>query len=294
MAPTGSRRPGHSRRAQYGTFLNYLLAVAGAAAGGALLIAASSDATVFSGIRGTATDLAAPAGEAGAGARTESQGLLRALGAFFTKGSRVAKLEREVAEARVRLVEAQALHEENRELRALLKLAQSQPKPVASARLIGSTASSTRRFALLGVGSSQGVGPGMPVISPLGLIGRVLEVGRSSARVLLITDSQSIIPVRRASDGIVALAVGNPDGTVHLKLQSLALNPLKAGDAFVTSGSGGLFRPGIPFAVVAKPTRDGAIARPLSNPASTDFVIVEPQWDEAGGDPTLPAPAGAQ
>ena len=49
MAPTGSRRPGHSRRAQYGTFLNYSLAVAGAAAGGALLLVVASDATAFSG-----------------------------------------------------------------------------------------------------------------------------------------------------------------------------------------------------------------------------------------------------
>ena len=294
MAPTGSRRPGHSRRAQYGTFLNYSLAVAGAAAGGALLLVVASDATAFSGLRGAATDLAAPAGEVGAGARAESQGLLLTLGAYFTKGSRVAQLEREVAQARVRLVEAEALHEENRELRALLKLSQSDPKPIASARLIGSSASSTRRYATLGVGSLQGVAPGMPVVSPLGLIGRVLEVGRSSARVLLITDSQSIIPVRRASDGTVALAVGHPDGTVQLKLQSLGVNPLRAGDAFVTSGSGGLFRPGIPFAVVARPTRDGAIARPLSDPAATDFVIVEPQWDEAGLDSTLPAPAGGQ
>ena len=134
----------------------------------------------------------------------------------------------------------------------------------------------------------------MPVISPLGLVGRVLEVGRSSARVLLVTDSESIIPVRRARDGVVALAVGQPDGTVRLKLQSLGVNPLRAGDAFVTSGSGGLFRPGIPFAVVARPTRDGAIARPLSNPASTDFVVVEPQWDEALPDPTLPPAAGGQ
>ncbi len=294
MAPTGSRRPGHSRRAQYGTFLNYLLAVAGAAAGGALLLAAMGDASAFSGLRTTATDLAAPAGEAGAGARAESQSLLRSLGGFFTKGSRVTQLEREVAEARVRLVEAEALHEENRELRAMLKLAQSDPRPIASARLIGSSSSSTRRFALIGAGSDQGVAPGMPVVSPLGLVGRVLEGGRSSARVLLITDSQSIIPVRRASDGIVALAIGQPDGTVQLKLQSLGINPLRAGDAFVTSGSGGLFRPGIPFAVVAKPTRDGAIARPLSNPASTDFVIVEPQWDEARADATLPPPAGGQ
>ena len=294
MAPTGSRRPGHSRRAQYGTFLNYLLAVAGAAVGGTLLLVSIGDASAFSGLRGAAVDAASPAGKAGAGARAEGQGLFAAIGAFFTKGSRVARLEREVAEARVALVQAESLRQENRQLKAMLGLSQGDIKPVANARLIGSSASSTRRFAILGAGSKQGVAAGMPVRSPLGLIGRVLEVGRSTSRVLLVTDSQSIIPVRRASDGTVALAVGHPDGTVQLKLQSLGINPLKPGDAFVTSGSGGLFRPGIPFAVVVKLTRDGAMARPLSDPGATDYVAVEPQWEESLNDPTLPAPAGGQ
>ena len=46
----------------------------------------------------------------------------------------------------------------------------------------------------------------------------------------------------------------------------------------VTSGAGGLLRPNIPVAVVDEVTRDGAIARLLSNPAATDFVTIEPVW----------------
>ena len=41
----------------------------------------------------------------------------------------------------------------------------------------------------------------MPVRGPLGLVGRVVEVGRISARVLLVLDANSIVPARRASDG---------------------------------------------------------------------------------------------
>ena len=47
---------------------------------------------------------------------------------------------------------------------------------------------------------------------------------------------------------------------------------------FVTSGAGGLFRPGIAVAMATELTRDGAIARLLSNPAATDFVTIEPIW----------------
>jgi rod shape-determining protein MreC len=47
---------------------------------------------------------------------------------------------------------------------------------------------------------------------------------------------------------------------------------------FVTSGAGGLFRPNVAVAVAEIVTKDGAIARVLSNPAATDYVAVEPVW----------------
>jgi rod shape-determining protein MreC len=73
---------------------------------------------------------------------------------------------------------------------------------------------------------------------------------------------------------------GRGDGTLRLRLNSLGINPLKPGDPLVTSGSGGLFRPGTPIAIVWKITSDGAIARVLSDPASSDYVVVEKAWAE--------------
>jgi rod shape-determining protein MreC len=279
VAPPGYRRPGYSRRAQYGTFFGYVIAAVGLGLGVLLLIVSISDNTAFSGLRGAAGDAAAPTAEVAASARTESQGWMAVLSGYFTSGSRYARLEREVAEARVRLAEAAAIKEENTRLKALLGLAESDPKPVAVARLIGSTSSSTRRFATLGAGSNQGVAVGMPVLSPLGLVGRVLEVGDSSARVLLITSTESSIPVRRAGDGVQAYATGRGDGTLLIRLTNTGLNPLKKGDAIVTSGSGGLYRPGTAVAVVGELTRDGAIARPLSDPGMSEFVAVARPWD---------------
>ena len=133
----------------------------------------------------------------------------------------------------------------------------------------------------------------MPVRSPLGLIGRVLEVGHVTSRVLLVTDSESLVPVRRASDSIPGFAQGRADGTLQIRLISLGINPLKRGDAFVTSGTGGLFRPGTPIAIVDTITRDGAIARLLSDPAASEFVAVEPIWtSQATDQPQVTASGG--
>ncbi|MEQ1543099.1 MAG: rod shape-determining protein MreC [Novosphingobium sp.] len=281
MAPPGNRRPGYSRRAQYGTFFGYVLAVGGAGLGALLLVISTGNASAFSGLRTAASDAVAPAGRASAATRSNSRSLYAIVSGYFTSGFRTAKLEREVAEARVRLVEAEALKDENLRLKALLGIVDADPKPIVVSRLIGSTSASSRRFATLGAGAGQGVQVGMPVRSELGLVGRVLEVGRSSAQVMLITDSESVVPVRRASDGVPAYATGRADGSLQIRLINLGVNPLRKGDALVTSGSGGLYRPGVAIAVVSELTRDGAIARPLSDPGSTEFVAVDPLWDSA-------------
>ncbi len=280
MVAPGKRRPGHSRRAQYNTFYNYLLAVGGLGIGVLLLVVSLGDTAAFAGARATANGAVAPVGQAAAGVRSEGQTWLGTIGAFFTRGSRVAKLENEVAEARVRLAEQAALKDENNRLKTMLGLIESDGKPVAVARLIGSTSSSTRRFATISAGSRQGVRAGMAVRSPRGLVGRVLEVGDTTSRVLLITDSESNVPVRRASDGLQAYATGLGDGTVRIRLAATGTNPLRPGDAIVTSGSGGLYRPNEAVAVVVSLLPDGAVARPLSDPGMTEFVTVEPVYDE--------------
>ena len=108
------------------------------------------------------------------------------------------------------------------------------------------------------------------------MVGRILETGRDSSRVLLLTDSESVLPVRRAGDEVVAFAEGRGDSLLRIKLINLGINPLKPGDMFVTSGAGGYYPPGIAVAIVTELTDDGGLARIVSDPAATDFVAIEP------------------
>lgn len=278
MAPPTTRRSGFSRRAQYGVFTGYVVAGIGALVGAVLLGISLFSPDAFSGLRTTASDAAAPVGEAVTAGRSGRRGVVESISAYIAAGSKNAELRQEVELARVRLAEARAIKAENIRLKALLGLYDEDVKPLAIARLIGSTSSSTRRFAYISAGRDDGVEPGMPVRSPNGLVGRVYEAGDHSARVLLLTDSESMVPVRRAGDNVVAFAEGRADGTLRLRLINLGINPLKPGDVFVTSGAGGLFRPGIAVAVVARTTKDGAIAQVLSDPVATGFVAIEPVW----------------
>jgi len=292
MAPTGNRRSGYSRRAQYGAFFGYIAGVLGALIGAGLLIYSIVSPDAFSGLRAVASDAAAPAGKVSATTRAGGQGFVEIVRGYFLAGSQNAKLQRELGAAKVRLAEAQAITEENGRLRALLSLSEQSPKPVAVTQLIASTASSTRRFATIAAGRDQGITVGMPVRTPLGLVGRVLEVGSDTARVLLVTDTESVVPVRRATDGVPAFAQGRADGTLQIRLINLGINPLKPRDVFVTSGSGGLYRPNTAVAMVVKVTRDGAIARMLSDPSASEFVAVEPMSSQI--QPAAPAPVSQE
>lgn len=278
MAPPAAHRTGANKRAQLGLFAGYVVAGSGALLGAFLLVISLWSPETFAGLRSMAADLASPAGSAGAAGRVESRSVFEAIGGYYRAGSRNAELEREIAIARVRLAEAEALRRENDRLKAVLRVTRGANRPVAVARLIGSTSTSARRFAYLSAGRNQGVRNGMPVTSPLGLVGRVLEAGSHSSRVLLLTDSESMVPVRRAGDDVLAFAEGRADGLLRVRLINLGINPLKRGDVFVTSGAGGLFRPGIAVAVAVRITEDGAIAQLLSNPAASDVVTVEPIW----------------
>ncbi len=292
MAPPTSRRSGFSKKAQFSLFTGYLLAGGFALLGLALLLLSLWQPAAFAPVRGAASDVVAPAGEAGAIARSQSQGLFASIGGYFNAGSQNAALREEMEIARIRLAEADAIKAENHRLKGLLGLRDNAVKPVAMARLVGSTATSARRHAYLSAGGNDGVRPGMPVISDRGVIGRVLETGRTSARVLLLTDSESVLPVRRAKDDVIAFAEGRGDGLLRIRLVNLGINPLKVGDLMVTSGAGGYYRPGVAVAVISQTTPDGGIARLVAEPSATNFVAVEPvhqpvavsALEDAGGD----------
>ena len=279
MAPTGSRRSGFSRRAQYNLFTGYLIAGAGALIGAILLTLSFFQPQLFGGLRGAAQTGVSPATETAATVRTGSKGFWETVSGYYRAGSKNADLKREMEIARIRLAEADAVKQENRRLKGLLDLRDKEIEPVAVARLVGSSASSTRRFAYLGAGSTDGVAIGMPVRSPRGVVGRILEVGSDSARVLLLTDTESILPVRRAKDEVVAFAEGRGDGLLRIRLINLGINPLSPGDVFVTSGAGGYYPPGIAVAILTETTDDGGLARIVSDPAATDYVSVEPIYE---------------
>jgi rod shape-determining protein MreC len=274
MAPPSTRRPGFSRRAQYGLFLSYVLAVGGVLFAGLLLVIAIVDPSGFNALKGAALDVTSPISSAGRGVSRFFGGIGESVGNYIQAGSQNAELKRRLDESRRRLIEAQATELENKRLKALLGLTRETQDGVAVTRIVGSSFASVRRLATLSAGASAGVRPGQPVRSADGLVGRVIEAGRWASRVLLVGDSASNVPVRLVRDGTAAIASGHGDGTIDLKTLELGENPFRRGDVLVTSGVGGVYPPDIPVAVVVSVAGERTVAKPLADPANVEYAMV--------------------
>lgn len=290
MAPPSPRRPGFSRRAQYSLFASYVAALVGALVGLLLIVTARFDPEGHAALQGFLTDVFAPASSAARGAGAAVESAFEGVGAYFGAASKNAEMKRELEGARRDLIRGKADALEVRRLKHLVALVERLPKGHVTARLVSSTGASSRRVAILAAGSADGVLNGQPVRTADGLVGRVIAVGRHSARVLLMIDGGNIVPVKRVPDGTPAIAYGLGDGRVDLRPLAAGTNPFKVGDVFVTSGTGGVYQPGIPVAIGVQHNREGTIGRPLADPSRFDFAVVEPEF--AIPPPSLPERTG--
>ena len=281
MAPPGGPRPGWSRRAQYGLFFSFLLAVAGLVVGLVLLALSLVAPKSYASVRGAALDATAPVTGGLRAVTATIGGVFTGAGNYWDAAHQNAQLKRERELMLQRIIEAKAISQENRELKSALQLREHSHSPVASGRIVGSSFSSPRRYAIFSAGSSDGVRVGMPVRSAQGLIGRVIDSGALASRVLLISDRASIIPARILRGGQPVISQGRGDGTVDLRPLEVGRNPFKRGDIVITSGTGGLYPPLVPIARVVRLDDDGAIARPLADPSSISFAVVEQPYEPA-------------
>jgi rod shape-determining protein MreC len=143
-----------------------------------------------------------------------------------------------------RVEEAQFFRDENLRLRDLLDFKKTLPFSTVSAQVIGRDPSNWSNSLIIDKGASNDVRQSRAVLSTKGLVGRVLEAGRVSARVLLVTDPNSKVGVLIQRNRQGGILVGRPDGTC--KVIYIALDAdIRKGDRVITAGLGTVFPKGI-------------------------------------------------
>ncbi len=170
-------------------------------------------------------------------------------------------------EWRAKLLERNVAH-----LRSLLNAVDEPALHFVTGSVIADARGPFLRSALINLGRDNGVRIGYAVINGDGLVGRTVDAGASVARVLLLNDLNSRIPVLVGAAGVRALASG--DNSAELKLDFLPDGAsLYPGDEVYTSGSDGVLPRGLRVGVVTG--LPGAFrVRPHAELSSLDVVSV--------------------
>ena len=148
------------------------------------------------------------------------------------------------------------LETENRHLSELLELRDVLGLNAVAANVIGSDATGLSHTLILASGESNGLRPGMAVLSNQGVVGKIIAVSPHASRVLLIDDHNSALDgfdQRTRARGIVA---GLVDDGLILKYTDRS-EDIRAGDTVVTSGLDGIFPRGLLVGTIKYVHREG-------------------------------------
>lgn len=152
----------------------------------------------------------------------------------------------------------QETRNENQRLRRLLNYPDAEAGPLIVARVVGINPDPNRLTVRIDRGDADGVVRNMPVVTPDGVVGQVLRATSGSADVLLLADPNSRLGVRIQRTRARAGGAGTGDERL-LRLDYLAhAEDLQEGDPVVTSGTDGVYPPGLMVGHATQVQRQGS------------------------------------
>ena len=209
-------------------------------------------------------------------------------------------LRNEVEQLRGINLQANEALAENERLRAMVGYQQTAHQfDLVAARVIGRESDTWSRMIVIDRGTASGVQEDMPVVTPQGLVGRVVEAGPNSSKVQLILDPRSSVGtiVQRAESRVTGIVQGDMDNPTMPQMVNIPKNAdVVEGDVIVTSGFGGIFPKGIIVGLVSSlKNDDGGLLKIGVLESAVDFqkledVLVITASREAPPEPIKPPP----
>ncbi|WP_042146846.1 MULTISPECIES: rod shape-determining protein MreC [unclassified Pseudoalteromonas] len=159
-------------------------------------------------------------------------------------------------EQNAKLLEFQFLQNENLKLRALLNSSAKLESKKLVTKILSIHSNTYNQQVVINKGFLDNVVEGLAVVDDLGVVGKVIQVGSSTSRVLLMTDNTHAIPVRVLRNNIQTVVEGNGKlNQVELPHVPHSMD-IRVGDILVSSGLGDIFPEGLPVATVTNIERD--------------------------------------
>ncbi len=187
---------------------------------------------------------------------------------------------------------ALALDAENAALKAQLHFVPDTAPRFVTARVVADTGGIYTRSMLVAIGPNRFVAKGQIVLDQSGLVGRVTELGTRSARILLITDLNSRVPVELATSHVHAIMVGDNSDRPRLLFLPQGFHP-QEGERIVTSGQARVFPRDLPVGTVQLGAGGAVEVLPEASLDQLDLVRIVDYGLSGLVPPEAPLPTGA-
>ncbi|SEO27136.1 rod shape-determining protein MreC [Propionispora vibrioides] len=188
---------------------------------------------------------------------------------------------------------------ENTRLRTMLDYKKGAPQfDFVLASIIARDPGSWTSTIIINRGSADGIAKDMPVVTPQGLVGNIVSVTGSTAKVQLILDPRSAVGalVQRTESRVAAIVEGAPANPLTPRMVNIARDAdIIKGDKIITSGFGGIYPKGLSIGEVLDViNEDGGLLKYAVLKPSVDFDRIEEVFvlvHSREPVPQLPAPA---
>ncbi|MFH0876596.1 MAG: rod shape-determining protein MreC [Candidatus Omnitrophota bacterium] len=208
---------------------------------------------------------------------------LRAFVFFHRNSLENIRLRRENETLRSAVLGEHDLQSENERLRTLLDFKETPGSATIVASVIGKDFNALRPYLVIDKGQRAGVKKYAPVATPLGLVGKILEVGHFAAKLILINDPDLSVPAFNMRTGEQGLISGTLDGRCKLRFLDRD-SATQVGDEIMTSGLNLTYPKGVLIGKVKwigmEPSGVGkmAIIEPAVRISSLQEVLVFISW----------------
>ena len=161
------------------------------------------------------------------------------------------ELKAQVERLRIEQVRMQEDAAQGKRLQGILKFKEQFISQTVAAQVIGSSGSEQSRVIYIDKGANDGLAQDMPVITPDGVVGKLVRVLRSTSQVLLITDPAWGVGGVLEKSRLQGIAKGAPSGDLKFS-NILADEKVEPGERVLTSGGDRIFPKGLPLATVSE------------------------------------------
>jgi rod shape-determining protein MreC len=206
-------------------------------------------------------------------------------------------LKAEIERLRIEQVRLKEDAEQARRLQALLSFKEEFISKTLPAQVIGSTGSELSRAVYIDKGSRDGLEHDMPVITADGVVGKVLQVFKTTSLVLLLNDQTSGVGAILEKSRVQGVAKGAAIGDVFLD-RVMSDEQVEVGEKVLTSGGDRVFPKGLPLGTVTRVSQGSDVflnirVKPAVNPSRLEEVLVITKKEErqAVADETAPVRA---